>query len=268
MLPRPFRVVGHAAGHPRHRDPRARAARRRRRCASRPGSSRCCTRSASARSRSRSAATPPGPDRCMHTIRDVGGGDPRAGRRADPGTVARASAARSAPAGRSPDGPGAATSSRRRRHRAGAAAPGGPRGARRAATEYGRVVLLYGARTPEDVLFADDLDAWAGRRHRRRGHRRQRPADAGAAGSGWSPHSIARAGFDPRHTLALVCGPEVMMRYAAQALARPRRAARADPAVDGAQHEVRRRAVRALPAARAVPLRRRPGARLRPARAR
>ena len=29
---------------------------------------------------------------------------------------------------------------------------------------------------------------------------------------------MARAGFDPLHTLALVCGPEVMMRYAATAL--------------------------------------------------
>jgi len=26
--------------------------------------------------------------------------------------------------------------------------------------EYGRVVLLYGARTPNDLLFADEYDAW------------------------------------------------------------------------------------------------------------
>ncbi len=29
---------------------------------------------------------------------------------------------------------------------------------------------------------------------------------------------VGRAGFDPLHSLALVCGPEVMMRYAAMAL--------------------------------------------------
>ena len=27
--------------------------------------------------------------------------------------------------------------------------------------DYGRVVLLYGARTPEDILFADELRRWA-----------------------------------------------------------------------------------------------------------
>ena len=26
--------------------------------------------------------------------------------------------------------------------------------------DYGRIVVLYGARTPEDVLFAEELDAW------------------------------------------------------------------------------------------------------------
>ena len=46
-----------------------------------------------------------------------------------------------------------------------------------ARADYGRVVLLYGARTPEDILFGDDLRALGGRvRHRRAGHRRQRPA--------------------------------------------------------------------------------------------
>ena len=28
-------------------------------------------------------------------------------------------------------------------------------------SEYGRVVLLYGARSPEDILFAEDMAAWA-----------------------------------------------------------------------------------------------------------
>ena len=28
---------------------------------------------------------------------------------------------------------------------------------------YGRVVLLYGARTPEDLLFRDELERWRGR---------------------------------------------------------------------------------------------------------
>lgn len=83
---------------------------------------------------------------------------------------------------------------------------------------YRRVVLLYGARTPDDVLFADDLRRWQ--------------AEAGIVVEvtvdnapveyrgrvGLVTQMIPRAGFDPTAALALVCGPEVMMRSAAAAL--------------------------------------------------
>jgi NAD(P)H-flavin reductase len=84
--------------------------------------------------------------------------------------------------------------------------------------DYDRVVLLYGARTPEDILFTDDLRAWAERdgivvevtvdngQHAWRGR------------VGFVTQLVTRAGFDAVRALGLVCGPEVMMRYAAQAL--------------------------------------------------
>src|SRR5664279_4399659 len=84
--------------------------------------------------------------------------------------------------------------------------------------DFDRVVLLYGARTPEDILFTDDLRAWAERdgiivevtvdngQHAWRGR------------VGLVTQLVTRAGFDAVRALALVCGPEVMMRYAAQAL--------------------------------------------------
>ncbi|WP_225753858.1 FAD/NAD(P)-binding protein [Actinotalea sp. Marseille-Q4924] len=83
---------------------------------------------------------------------------------------------------------------------------------------YNRVVLLYGARTPEDILFGEDLRSWAkdfgvdvditvdNGQHAWRGK------------VGLVTQLVPRAGFDARHTLALVCGPEGMMRYVAQAL--------------------------------------------------
>lgn len=88
--------------------------------------------------------------------------------------------------------------------------------ARRA--EYGRVVLLYGARSPEDILFGEDLAHWA---------QRDRvvvevtvdygpPSWTGRVGLVTS--LVPRAGFDPAHAWALVCGPEVMMRSVATAL--------------------------------------------------
>jgi NAD(P)H-flavin reductase len=83
---------------------------------------------------------------------------------------------------------------------------------------FGRVVLLYGARTPDDVLFADQLGEWS----ERHGVEVEVTVDYGTADwtgrVGLVTSLIPRAGFDPRNTLALVCGPEVMMRYVATAL--------------------------------------------------
>jgi NAD(P)H-flavin reductase len=85
--------------------------------------------------------------------------------------------------------------------------------------DYRRVVLLYGARSPEDVLFADDLTAWS------RDHDISVEVTVDYGPPSWTGRVglvtalVARAGFDPARTLALVCGPEVMMRFGATALA-------------------------------------------------
>jgi len=85
-------------------------------------------------------------------------------------------------------------------------------------SDYGRVVLLYGARSPEDILFAEDLDAWAQQ------HRITVEVTVDYGPPSWTGRVglvtalIPRAGFDPHNTLALVCGPEVMMHFAATAL--------------------------------------------------
>jgi NAD(P)H-flavin reductase len=84
--------------------------------------------------------------------------------------------------------------------------------------DYGRVVVLYGCRSPQDVLYARELEHWRGRFD----------LDVDVTVDYGPPqwrgrvglvHSlIPRAGFDPAHTLALVCGPEAMMRTVAAAL--------------------------------------------------
>jgi len=83
---------------------------------------------------------------------------------------------------------------------------------------YGRVVLLYGTRSPAEVLYRRELEQW----------RRRLDVDievtVDRANPDWHgnvgvvPKLIPRAGFDPHSTLAMVCGPEVMMRFAATAL--------------------------------------------------
>jgi NAD(P)H-flavin reductase len=89
--------------------------------------------------------------------------------------------------------------------------------ARRA--DFGRVVLLYGARTPEDVLFQRELEVWRGRFDLDV----EVTVDYGPPGwrgrVGLVTTLIPRAGFDPPRAWAFVCGPEVMMRHVATALA-------------------------------------------------
>lgn len=84
--------------------------------------------------------------------------------------------------------------------------------------QYNRVVLLYGARTPEDILFGDELRRWADQL----GIIVDVTVDNGPHGwkgrVGFVTQMISRAGFDAAHTLALVCGPEVMMRSSATEL--------------------------------------------------
>jgi len=82
---------------------------------------------------------------------------------------------------------------------------------------YGRVVLLYGTRSPEDVLYADELTRWE-----KLGVEVLITVDYGTPSWGGRvglvTSLIPRAGFHPRSTLALVCGPEIMMRFTATAL--------------------------------------------------
>lgn len=85
---------------------------------------------------------------------------------------------------------------------------------RRAA--HGQVAVLYGARTPDDLLYRDELELW----------REHATVDVtvDAAGPGWSgkvgvvPQLVAKSPFDPAAATAFVCGPEIMMRFGVGAL--------------------------------------------------
>ena len=81
----------------------------------------------------------------------------------------------------------------------------------------GRVVVVSGARSPEQVLFADDLDAW-----RRSGSYVAVTVDV--AGPGWEgPVGVVTTllpdlPVDWSDAWALTCGPEIMMRFVARGL--------------------------------------------------
>ena len=81
--------------------------------------------------------------------------------------------------------------------------------------KYGRVALLYGARTPHELLFQGELEKWRGRFDLQV----EETVDHIPAGQSWSGHVgvvtslITHARFDPAQTIGMICGPEVMMRF-------------------------------------------------------
>lgn len=79
-----------------------------------------------------------------------------------------------------------------------------------------RLTVLYGARTPEDLLFRRDLARWARRATVRVSVDRAAPGWPGRVGV--VPALLAEVELEPASALALVCGPEVMMRFAARDL--------------------------------------------------
>lgn len=84
--------------------------------------------------------------------------------------------------------------------------------------KYRRIVLVYGARAPEDILYRDELERWRGKSNLEIYVTVDR-ASAGWAGNvGVVSTLIAHAPFAPSNTIALICGPEVMMRFAVMEL--------------------------------------------------
>lgn len=84
--------------------------------------------------------------------------------------------------------------------------------------KYERVTLLYGTRTPSDILFKRDLKRWRGNFDLEVFVTVDRGTGNWRGNVGVVTHLIRRAPFDPSNCMAMVCGPEVMMQYAVQEL--------------------------------------------------
>jgi NAD(P)H-flavin reductase len=83
---------------------------------------------------------------------------------------------------------------------------------------YGRVVLLYGARTPQEILYAKELREWRGRFDAEVEVTVDRATVEWQGGVGVVTKLIQRSPFDPTSAMAMICGPEVMIRFASLAL--------------------------------------------------
>ncbi len=83
---------------------------------------------------------------------------------------------------------------------------------------YGRIEVIYGARTPKDLVHYDEIQGW----RTRSDLRFQTTVDT--AGREWYGDvgvvttRLPDTRFEPGRTVAFLCGPEIMMKLTAQAL--------------------------------------------------
>jgi NAD(P)H-flavin reductase len=83
---------------------------------------------------------------------------------------------------------------------------------------FDRLILLYGARTPSDLLFTGELAGWRSR------FDLTVEVTVDTAGRDWHgtvgvvPDLIGKATFEPENTVAFTVGPEIMMRFTVRAL--------------------------------------------------
>ena len=82
-------------------------------------------------------------------------------------------------------------------------------------SKYGKLVLLYGTRSPEDLLYRKELESWRARFDMEVSVTVENAMGDWRGHVGFVTNLIPRASFDPSNTCAMICGPEVMMRFTA-----------------------------------------------------
>ena len=84
--------------------------------------------------------------------------------------------------------------------------------------DYGRLIVLYGGRSPRDLLYRKELAAWA------RQPDTQVLSTVDYGGLSWRGHvGVVTTLFryvrlQPARTVAMLCGPEIMMRFVTREL--------------------------------------------------
>ncbi len=86
--------------------------------------------------------------------------------------------------------------------------------------EYGRIIILYGGRSPLDLLYRVELERWEDAKNV------EVLVTVDRGDSSWKGHIgvvtslLSYIKLDSRNTIAYVCGPEIMMKYTIDELER------------------------------------------------
>ena len=83
---------------------------------------------------------------------------------------------------------------------------------------FGEVSIIYGSRSPTDLLYEAELHTWRSRLDVEVEVTVDRSAEGWFGDVGMVTTLMPRIVFDPVNTVAMVCGPEIMMRVVARDL--------------------------------------------------
>lgn len=78
---------------------------------------------------------------------------------------------------------------------------------------FGRIIILYGARNPAELLFMDELQEWAEREDIELHITVDRGDETWSGNTGVITTLFPKISVYPRNTVAVTCGPPVMYRF-------------------------------------------------------
>ncbi|HIE33665.1 MAG TPA: hydrogenase [Candidatus Altiarchaeales archaeon] len=84
--------------------------------------------------------------------------------------------------------------------------------------DFGKIYILYGARTPEDIVFKNDLNSWKNEKNT------EIHLTVDCASEDWRgcvgvvPMLLEGIDLDIKNTTAIICGPPIMIKFTVKAL--------------------------------------------------
>lgn len=84
--------------------------------------------------------------------------------------------------------------------------------------DYSDISLLYGARSPLDMAFQEDLPDWTSRKDLKTTLTIDNPYDGWEHKVGLIPHVLTDLAPKPKNCIAVLCGPPIMIKFTLEAL--------------------------------------------------
>jgi len=85
-------------------------------------------------------------------------------------------------------------------------------------SDYGKISLLYGAKSPEDMAFSYEIDEWRKQKNTEVVLTIDREAEGWKEKVGLIPNVLLEMAPKTENTVAITCGPPIMIKFTLQAL--------------------------------------------------